>query len=293
MQIRILCAALAWSVCVTTPALAQFKEQDAGGPKLGNSQVQYWRVGLTVRAMGGPCRGIVGTTAVPVDWPEQQVRIVDEETSPGAKVTERTVGGTVKQMVVTVANLPAGREAKAIRTMEIRRYAQLAPDDTGVFVLPELKKLDRKLRIYLAPSPKIESRNARIRKLAKQIGAEEEKAWDKVEAIYDWVRENIEYKKGSTQVKIDNPTPNQLSAIISSQGVKDKDGQAVSGWDISISDTAPTIKSSGITSVDVSIAPDSDTVADDSAGYKVSLRVQINEFGSDHTLEVTVKVKPY
>ena len=37
---------------------------------------------------------------------------------------------------------------------------------------PDLRKLDRKLRVYLGPSPLIESRDRRIRALAHEIGAQ-------------------------------------------------------------------------------------------------------------------------
>jgi len=97
---------------------------------------------------------------------------------------------------VRIRSLPAGREAKALVTFEIRRSAILPPENPQSYVLPEVKKLDRKLRVYLAPSPKIECRDARIRKQAKQIVSEKATAWDNVEAIYDWVRENVKYKNG-------------------------------------------------------------------------------------------------
>ena len=80
--------------------------------------------------------------------------------------------------------------------------------------------MDRRVRTYLGPSPYIESRHPKIRALARQLTAEPDgakqesgepdstepdsaetesaepaSAWEKVEAIYDWVRENVEYKK--------------------------------------------------------------------------------------------------
>lgn len=181
---------------LSASAPAQFKKGDPQGAKLGEGRVQRMEVGITVNAVGGPCRGIVGYTAVPDEWPEQQVKIVEEEVSPGAKVSYRLVDGMAKAMEVRVPFLRAGEEAKAIVTFEVRRSAILAPDDPGIYVLPKLTKLDRKVRVFLAPSPKIESRDRKIRSLAKQIGADEQKAWKKVEAIYDWVRDNVEYKNG-------------------------------------------------------------------------------------------------
>lgn len=81
-------------------------------------------------------------------------------------------------------------------TVEVTRYSQLAPEDTGVYRLPDEGKLDRKVRVYLGPSPYIECTHAKIRALAREIGAEEATAWKRVEAIYDWVRDNVELKKG-------------------------------------------------------------------------------------------------
>jgi hypothetical protein len=63
--------------------------------------------------------------------------------------------------------------------------------------LPDTKKMSREIRPFLAPSPKIESRDSKIRSLSKQIVSEHEKAWEKVEAIYDYVREHVKYKEGA------------------------------------------------------------------------------------------------
>jgi hypothetical protein len=62
--------------------------------------------------------------------------------------------------------------------------------------VPDPKKLTRQIRLYLGPSPKIESRDPKILKLAKEITADKEKAWDRVEAIYDWVRTKVKYENG-------------------------------------------------------------------------------------------------
>ncbi len=48
----------------------------------------------------------------------------------------------------------------------------------------------------MTQSPKIETTNPKIRALAKEITADVEGAWDKVEAIYDWVRDHVKYVNG-------------------------------------------------------------------------------------------------
>jgi hypothetical protein len=177
-------------------AFAQFKEADQGGMKLGEARVQHWRSGLVVDAVGGSCRGIVGYVPFPADWPEQDVKIVEEDVSHGVKVTYQTEEGTVKLMKVTIVSVPSGQQAKAIIGFEIRRSAILPPENTDGYVLPDPKKLGHDMQGYITPSPKIESHDAKIHTLARQIGTDKQKAWEKVEAIYDWVRETVQYKKG-------------------------------------------------------------------------------------------------
>jgi hypothetical protein len=192
-------AAIVLCLAAVVPTLAQFKEggTETGteGPKLGKSQVSRWRVGVVVRASGGACRGMSGYMAVPKDWPEQEVSIAEEDVSPEAKVHYETLPGSdVRIMVVKIANLPSGQEAKALVTFEVRRNEILPPKETDGFVVPDSKKLPREVRPFLVPSPLIECHDPKIRSLAKEIGADKPKAWDHVEAIYDWVREHIKDK---------------------------------------------------------------------------------------------------
>lgn len=196
MHARCLLVSLGLVLGLSTVAWAQFKQGDPDGAPLGKTVTQRWRAGMTVVAEGGPCSNLVGTIPVPIDWPEQQVTVVNEEISPLARISYETIEGGMKQMVVKVPNLPAGQEVKALVTFEVKRSEIVAPDDTDRYVLPDKKKLDKSIRPYLAPSPLIESTSSKIKGLAKQVGADKEKAWEKVEAIYDWVREKVKYENG-------------------------------------------------------------------------------------------------
>ncbi len=191
----VLLTTVLWLVSVA-PAAAQFKQGEADGPRMGDSQTNCWRTGMIVKATGGACRGMSGYAPVPTDWPEQQVKVVEEDVSPEAKIRYRMIDGGVKIMDVRIPFLAAGQEAKALVTVEIRRSTILPPEDTDRYVMPDVDKLPRQIRFHLAPSPLIESRSPRIRKLAREIGADEKHAWDRVEAIYDWVRENVKYQNG-------------------------------------------------------------------------------------------------
>ena len=191
--------AVGFLVCVCVfPAVGQDDDDVGRGPTLGEVTVQHLRVGIVVTADQGPCRGIVGTTPVPIDWPEQEVQIIDEDISPFVdRVSYRLLaGGTVKQMVVKINQLPRGSEAHAILTFEIRRRALLPPEETNDLIVSPRRKLDRTVSVYLTPSKGIESTNRRIKNLAKEAVAGTDGAWQQVEAIYDRVRETIEYRNG-------------------------------------------------------------------------------------------------
>ena len=195
MRLSILSSTILLLACASAPALAQFKEGDPGGAKLGASRVQKWKAGILVSAVGGPCKSIIGYVPIPSEWPEQQIKVANQEVSPGVKISYQTVDDSVRVMVVRIPMIQANDEAKALMTFEIRRNAQLLPDDTKSFVMPEVKELDASVRRYLAGSPKIEVRDPKIRKAAKEIGANKS-AWERVEAIYDWTRQKVQYKQG-------------------------------------------------------------------------------------------------
>jgi hypothetical protein len=90
--------------------------------------------------------------------------------------------------------LPAGQEARALVTFEVTRRVLLPPEDISLFDVP--KRIDRSMRVYLGASPYIEIRDGRIRRAAREAVEEKEQAWEVVEALYDYVREKVEYQDG-------------------------------------------------------------------------------------------------
>ncbi len=186
------------TLAVATSARAQFDDTTnttASGVRLDDKPVVVKiKVGMQVTAVGGPCRGIVGTVPVPTEWPEQQVRIDREEVTPNCKIEYRKLGATVRQMVVHVSLLQAGDIAKATVIFECTRHTILPPEDKSRYKIPA-KLDDLSVAQYLAPSPYIESTNDQIVRLAKEAAADK-KDWDQVEALYDCVREHLTYKEG-------------------------------------------------------------------------------------------------
>ncbi|MGD9720974.1 MAG: transglutaminase domain-containing protein [Pirellulales bacterium] len=185
------------------PALgwAQFKAAPAEhGPRLEGQSTQRIKIGVIIKATGGTVQNVVATVPVPDEWPEQQVRVVDEDIAPSyAKVDYRQItgGGGVRQLVLKVPRLAAGLEARALITFEVTRRGWAAPADTASYRIPQ--KLNRDLTIDLGTSPYIESRHPKIVAAAKAAVADHEGAWEKAEAIYDWVREHVIYEENEEE----------------------------------------------------------------------------------------------
>lgn len=158
-------------------------------------EVQRWQVGAIITAQGGPCAQIFATVPVPTDWPEQKVKVVDEDISSYAQISYRVLDNGVKQMLIKIPSLPTNATAKVLVTFEVERSHIEAPDDTSVFVIP--KRLPKEISKFLAASPFIETRHPEIVKVAKEAIADKETAWEQVEAIYDWVRDHVEYRNGN------------------------------------------------------------------------------------------------
>jgi hypothetical protein len=198
MTARIGICLVAWNLNIAA-AFAQFGQatSDAGGPRLDETQVVTMQIGIVVSAVDSDFTDIIGTTPVPMNWPEQQVQIVDEDFSEHVSdVSYEAIGDTVQQLVVSIPYLAAGQEARAVVTLEITRHALLPPVATSGLVAAERKKLPEEVRFFLRPSPYIESGNSKIKKLAKEITEGHDEAWEKVEVLYDWVRDNVEYEEG-------------------------------------------------------------------------------------------------
>ena len=115
------------------------------------------------------------------------------KTNDVSRVTFKSLGGTVKQMVIQIPRLAKGTKSKTSIKVEIEKRNIVAPSDTSQLKFAEVKS--RQLRVFLSPSPNIESRDEQIKTIAESLPIEDgDNAWDQVAKIYQWVQDNIEYK---------------------------------------------------------------------------------------------------
>lgn len=175
---------------LTLPAHAD----DAAAIRLDKQMTSRWRFGVEVQADGGPVTGIVATLPVPMDWPEQKVEIVEEDISAGVKVSYRIIDKSVKQMVVAIPKLADGQQSRAVVTFNVEKNWIEAPQGSAGLRIP---KPSRDLARFLAPSPFIESNDARIKRVAAEIASPDE-PWQQAEELFTWVRKNIRYEFAET-----------------------------------------------------------------------------------------------
>ena len=159
--------------------------------KLGKSTTSKWQFGVEVTAAGGPVTGIVATLPVPMDWPEQKVKIVAENISPKTKVSYRVVDNAVKQMQINIPKLADGESARAIITFEVEKHWIDEPESTEGLKLP---KTSRELAKFFSPSPYIESNDAKIKLVAANEAQDAAEPWQQAQQLFTWTRANMKYK---------------------------------------------------------------------------------------------------
>ncbi len=152
-----------------------------------------WQFGMTIRATSDTS-GIQATVPVPLDWPEQTVEVVSIDKPDSVSVARiKADRNESSHLYFKVGQLPAGQQVTVTVRMKIQKLASGVPPQTDRFVFDTSP--GAALRKYLTPSPFIESRDPAIVALAESIPVDSRApAWNQVETIYDWVRDNIEYQ---------------------------------------------------------------------------------------------------
>ncbi len=192
--------------CFSGDSLAQIKtETEESHLRFGETQVVRYQVGAIVDARKGPVQELLAMVAVPFDCAEQEVEIVDQEVTQQIdqidyRYLNKYSGGGARQLLISIPYLPGRQVAKALITFEVRTRTILPPEETQSLTVP--KKPDRSLKKYLGKSPYIETKHSKIKKTLRTIDQELEAenenatAWQRVEAIYDFVQDHVKYVEG-------------------------------------------------------------------------------------------------
>ena len=137
-QLRQLFLAVLLLGLVGNVSLAQ---QETGGESTSIRTVEpittLWEMGVEVTVEGGAATGIVATCPLPVDWPEQSIKVLEEQFSDEvSRVAYKDLDGAVRQMVLTIPRLADGQTARAVVRIEVTKSWIEAPTDTATLQFP-------------------------------------------------------------------------------------------------------------------------------------------------------------
>ena len=202
----LLTLALLFSSALAADLQAQIKQETEDTHlRFGQTQVVEYQVGAIVDARKGPVQKLLAMVAVPFDCAEQEVTIVGQDISPQVEQIDyrylnKVSGGGARQLLISIPFLPGGQEARALVTFQVRTRTILPPEETDSLTIP--KKPDRSLKKFLGKSPYIETKHSKIKKTLREIDQklksenEQATAWQRVEAIYEFVQDHVKYVEG-------------------------------------------------------------------------------------------------
>ncbi len=172
-------------------------DTDSAIPRLiyQEPKIQSWRIGLILKTPVA-CSNVFATFPIPRDWPEQKVTLVDQTIDPAVTKWEmRDVAGGAKQVALAMDQVPANSTVEMTLRFDVEKTRILSSEQRDDLVIP--KRISSELRTFIGNSPQIDASNARIKKVSRELAAAESgNAWQRVERIYDWVRDNVKYTEG-------------------------------------------------------------------------------------------------
>jgi hypothetical protein len=169
------------------------KTQETGieGVTFSNPVTTRWKVTAKIRGGSGPAVNMLLTMPVPTEWPEQSVAVAEDEIPTNiANVGYRDLEGGIKQIVAKIPQIRPREEITISMTYLVSTSQVNAPQDPSLFIRPKTSQRDGKP--YLGIGPQINFRDSKLKKEVKSIVADQDNLWSEIEAIYDWVRDNIE-----------------------------------------------------------------------------------------------------
>ncbi len=151
-----------------------------------------WEFGVEIAAQG-TAQQILTYFPVPIDWPEQTVRIVEQRRVGDAEAEFEDLDKLARIMRIGIPTLPRGSEARVAVICQVEKSIIVAPRAPHQLTIP--KSIPKPLKPFIQESPFIEIQHPKVKKFAAEIELDDQAtAWQRVEKIYDVVRERIPYR---------------------------------------------------------------------------------------------------
>jgi transglutaminase-like putative cysteine protease len=166
--------------------------------ELADPRTYRLRVVVKVTAQDAEVDNIVATCPIPMEWPEQKVRLLEEKREPStARISEQVLPGQAAILKFQVPHIAKGKEASVERLYEITRYRTkftLPPED---LVMPKLAPPELREQLIGIP-PGVEIQNTKMIDLANTLtsASREEGPWATAKSFWSWTRDNVKFENG-------------------------------------------------------------------------------------------------
>lgn len=170
------------------------------GVTFSNPVKQKWRVGVVLVTGRDAVKDVYTYIPIPKEWPEQSVSIFDEDIPVEFAVQKIDELDGLDRLILRGRVIPPKKKIVALQTFMVTTNRVNAPPDTTVFSIPDSK--DNLAKKFIASGAEISFRNNNLRKQAKELVQGEGTDWEKVERIFDWVRDNVDQGAGDPKGSI-------------------------------------------------------------------------------------------
>ena len=167
-------------------------KEDLSAPVYTEPTTIQWEFGMKISA-GGAASGITGTVPLPLEWPEQSI-ISEIEIKPSqvGKIKFSHPTKESRLMTFQISRMEPGETLTVAVRFELAKRQIEAPVDVTKLQIP--KNIAAPLKPFTQPSPYIDSKHKRIIEIAASLRDDSLSDWKQIEAVYQWVRENVQYK---------------------------------------------------------------------------------------------------
>lgn len=167
-------------------------------PALELSDPRTYRLKITIRieAVDSPVRNVVATGPIPMNWPEQRVRLLSEKLSKYARCSEQILPGQAALIKFQVAKIPQGETAFVERLYEITRYRTKFTLPGHELKLPRRTPPELRDQVRGMP-PGVDIENPKMIELADMLRVTGEAGpWETAKAFWSWTRDNVKFVNG-------------------------------------------------------------------------------------------------
>jgi hypothetical protein len=177
------------------PDPARQDPADGGLLEYTKLRTYRWRVTFTFNSPPDGIHDVTGYFAVPVEWPEQAAKFVEETKPAKLRTRPHEVPGVGELEIVNTSVIAGGKSLSVARYYELTRYAvRFVPKaDTDALRVPA--ELPQAVKPHMGVAPGIETTLPKILALGKTLRDETGRPWVTARNCFDWVRKNIRYKE--------------------------------------------------------------------------------------------------